>query len=110
MEFVVDVEDVVRYPVGHRKWEYKKTIRTLSYRAKEFNKGDMFGHEEIYDNVRRRCTITSVNESEVMYINLKEFNKHFQTEYAREKLFEFFPRVDEEKIKEHIAQDDLTRK
>ena len=57
MESVIEIENSVRYPIGPRKWEYKKITRKLSYRVKEFKVGDMFGHEEIYDGCERRATI-----------------------------------------------------
>lgn len=70
----------------------------------------MFGYEEIYDSCKRKCTITSVDESELMYINLDDFNIFFNNNYAMEKLFRYFDRVDQEKIKENIIQHDIVKK
>jgi CRP-like cAMP-binding protein len=50
MESVVEIENKIRYPIGHQQWEYKNTIKRISYRVKELVRGDMFGHEEILDN------------------------------------------------------------
>lgn len=110
MESVVEIDNTVRYPVGPREWEYKKVTRRLSYRVKELKRGDMFGHEEIYDHVARRSTITSCEESELMYINLPDFLKYFNSEYLRDKLFLEFPKIDLEKTKESLMKDDITRR
>lgn len=70
----------------------------------------MFGYEEICDGCVRKCTITSVDESELMYINLDDFNILFNNTYAKEKLFRHFERVDQDKIKESITQHDIVKK
>ena len=110
MESVVDLEDSYRIPVGTKSWEIRKTTRTISYRVKEFVPGDMFGHEEIYDKCKRKCSVISGNESEILYMNLNEFNKYFLNKYAEERLFANFPRVHDEDIKSKIYENDLIRK
>ncbi|CAI2366556.1 unnamed protein product [Moneuplotes crassus] len=110
MESVVEVENTYRYPVGPKKWEYKKITRRLSYRVKELKRGDMFGHEEIFDQVGRRAIITSLEESELMYMNLPEFNRLFNKQFIKEKLFLEFPRIDLEKAKEMLLKNDITRR
>lgn len=42
-------------------------------RVKELREGDMFGHEEIYDSCNRKCKVTSIEESEVFYMNVADF-------------------------------------
>ena len=54
--------------------------------------------------------ITSVDESELMYVNLDEFNVYFNNDYAREKLFMHFPKMDSHQIRDAVLKDDITRK
>ena len=109
MESVIEIEDAVRYPIARNQWEYRKVIRKISYRVKELKRGDMFGHDEIFDECKRKATITSIDESELMYINLEEFLTFFNNDYAREKLSLYFPKIDQ-RIRESILNDDIIRK
>ena len=110
MESVVDIEDKYRIPTGPKEWEIKKTTRTVSYRVKEFKQGDMFGHEEIYDKWKRKWTVISGNESELLYMNMNEFNKYFNTKTIENRLFKHFPRVLDEEIRNKIHENDVIRK
>ena len=70
----------------------------------------MFGHEEIYDNCSRKCKVTSIEESEVFYMNVEDFKKHFSLEMIKKKMFEWFPRIDHEAIRARITETNLSRK
>lgn len=96
--------------MGQNNGNTKKHLVLILTELKNLNKGDMFGHEEIYDNCERQWTIISTNESELMYINLDEFNQYFNNDFAKEKLLNYFPRVDKETIIEAIKGNDAVRK
>jgi len=108
---VVEIETIVKYPFGpkHVKHSrevgsnkiidnftrfYDKITRRYSYKVKDLKKGDMFGHEEIYDGTNRISSVISSNEAEVMYVNLEPFIKYFGSETIKQRLLELYPKVD----------------
>ena len=70
----------------------------------------MFGHEEIYDGWLRKCKVTSIEESEVFYMNANDFQRHFWSEMIKKKMLSSFPRIDHEAIRERITETNLSRK
>eukprot|EP00350_Pseudokeronopsis_sp_OXSARD2_P001211 CAMPEP_0170560942 /NCGR_PEP_ID=MMETSP0211-20121228/51864_1 /TAXON_ID=311385 /ORGANISM="Pseudokeronopsis sp., Strain OXSARD2" /LENGTH=106 /DNA_ID=CAMNT_0010875817 /DNA_START=100 /DNA_END=420 /DNA_ORIENTATION=+ len=47
VEQIIEIEDQNVYPIGKHKWETMKTKRTILYKVREIEPGEIFGYEEI---------------------------------------------------------------
>jgi hypothetical protein len=45
----------------------------LCYTLRKLEYGDVFGHEEILQQLRRRCRVRALNYSSLIYLNEKDF-------------------------------------
>jgi|LakMenEpi03Aug12_release.lakeMendotaPanAssembly.Ray.scaffolds.fasta_scaffold406433_1 hypothetical protein len=48
MHTVIEVDDYFKVPKNSKEWDVRKTTKRIEYKIRELNRGDFFGHEEIF--------------------------------------------------------------
>ncbi|CDW88204.1 UNKNOWN [Stylonychia lemnae] len=88
LETIIEIEDFHKYPIvinililmnqqANKEWEILKTKKRLLYRMKELKNGEIFGHDELLLDIKRRCRVRATTVCEIIYINKEEFFQAF---------------------------------
>jgi len=57
---VIEMDSYYRAPISRDKWEVTKEVKTVQYKLRNIFKGQCFGHEEIFSNLKtRKCKATA---------------------------------------------------
>lgn len=54
-----------------------KTKKTILYKLKEIKPGNIFGHEDLLLNIKRKCRVRTLTVCDLIYINRPDVPKGF---------------------------------
>lgn len=123
METIVDVQRQIRYPIGFHEWQTKTITKTIQYRVKVLDTGDMFGHQEIIYPEARTCKVTAVEDCAILQLPASKFMDFFTKELYKDKqqkedtktntslkyTFNFWDKINMQQIVDNIKAADLMR-
>jgi hypothetical protein len=119
---IVNVSQINRYPIGHSKWEVKRTKTKIKYSLVVLTQGQFFGHEEVNLNPLektkiwwdtqtpdRRYEAIALGKCEVFKISKKVFRDFFN-QIDQNMLVAKHPFLDLDKVREAILCSEILKK
>ncbi len=109
METVFEVDHYYQIPVDKKSWQVRRKTKRFVYKIRELTRGSVFGHEELFMQVDRRCRVVALSHCTVVYINKKEFLSA-EIDAQREKLEQTYQPISIEQLTERVAKDARNKK
>ena len=77
METCFKADSFFQIPTTVSQWEVHKVTKKIGFIVREIKRRQMFGHEEILQNLKRRTRVTCTSRSILFYMSAEKFKEIF---------------------------------